>query len=350
MAFPADLATVTVAGTYVTNGEVPVTGTIEFTSTTRVVSDATHTAVVPGGTVDHPDPVTGTLVGGVLFAEDGLAPLELLATDDADGSPVGWVWSVKERFTNAFSQDAFNLSVPSAAGTIYLPEVTPGLPPVIPAGTAVVKIGDVVPNGVGVIVGGLTPGHGIPATMPPSAHSHPTSGVTGLDAALADKETAGAAAAAVAAHLLAADPHSQYLLPSEANAVYALIAHSHNVNELHGLPIVAAFGMGGPVEEKVGQGKWRNRTGLTLNITAFSADVGTAPTGGPMTVELKKNGAAFGAGGHTTVSIASAGTAAVFYPTALQLADGDYLSVDVTLVGLTVPGSDLTVGVSLAVA
>ena len=50
-----------------------------------------------------------------------------------------------------------------------------------------------------------------------------TSTVTGLDAALSGKETAGAAAAAVAAHEAAGDPHAQYLTPAEANAAYAPI-------------------------------------------------------------------------------------------------------------------------------
>lgn len=45
--------------------------------------------------------------------------------------------------------------------------------------------------------------------------------VTGLQTALDGKETSGAATAAVSAHTAAADPHPQYLLPSEANALYA---------------------------------------------------------------------------------------------------------------------------------
>lgn len=44
--------------------------------------------------------------------------------------------------------------------------------------------------------------------------------VTGLTAALAGKETAGAAAAAIAAHVGAADPHPQYLTATEGNAAY----------------------------------------------------------------------------------------------------------------------------------
>jgi hypothetical protein len=51
--------------------------------------------------------------------------------------------------------------------------------------------------------------------------TQPPSTITGLDTALSGKETAGAAAAAVAAHELAADPHTQYLTPAEGDAAYA---------------------------------------------------------------------------------------------------------------------------------
>jgi hypothetical protein len=48
--------------------------------------------------------------------------------------------------------------------------------------------------------------------------------ITGLLTSLAGKETAGAAAAAVAAHEASADPHPGYLTPAEANAAYATAA------------------------------------------------------------------------------------------------------------------------------
>jgi hypothetical protein len=48
--------------------------------------------------------------------------------------------------------------------------------------------------------------------------------ITGLATALAGKETAGAAAAAVTAHEAAADPHPGYLTSAEGNAAYATAA------------------------------------------------------------------------------------------------------------------------------
>lgn len=350
MAFPADLQTITVEGTYVTNdGGLAVTGTIEFTSTTRVVSAATHTAVVPGGTVTMPDPVTGHLVDGVLLAEDGTSPLELLATDDAQGSPVGWVWLVTERFTNAISKPPFNLAVPGAGGPIDLPSATPGVPPVIPAGTAVVQIGDVQPNAQGVIPLGLTPGHGIPDTMPPDPHSHPISGVTGLQTALDAKESAGAATAAMTAHVAAGDPHPQYLTPAEALLVHALIVHTHTYADITGVPMDAPFSVSGPASAPTtGVHRWYNNTGRTLNVTAIRASVGTAPTGAALVVAGKKNGVAFST--PLTASIASGTNTAVTAAAGQTVAVGDYLTVDVTAVGTTVAGSDLTVQIALAAA
>lgn len=55
-------------------------------------------------------------------------------------------------------------------------------------------------------------------------HGHAIANVTGLQAALDGKETAGT----VAAHEAAGDPHPQYLTAAEGNAAYASAGHSHN--------------------------------------------------------------------------------------------------------------------------
>lgn len=59
--------------------------------------------------------------------------------------------------------------------------------------------------------------------------------VSGLQTALDGKEATGVAAAAIAAHLAAGDPHPQYLTPAEGNAAYAPIAHSHIIGDVTGL-------------------------------------------------------------------------------------------------------------------
>ena len=59
---------------------------------------------------------------------------------------------------------------------------------------------------------------GKPADYPPSAHGHAIADVAGLQPALDAKEAAGAAAAAVSAHVALADPHTQYITAAEAAA------------------------------------------------------------------------------------------------------------------------------------
>lgn len=53
----------------------------------------------------------------------------------------------------------------------------------------------------------------------PLAHGHEIADVNGLQGALDGKDAAGAAAAAVAAHEGAADPHPEYLLPAELKTI-----------------------------------------------------------------------------------------------------------------------------------
>jgi hypothetical protein len=101
-----------------------------------------------------------------------------------------------------------------------------------------------------------------PTEFPPTAHTHVQSDVTGLADALAGKETAGAAAAAINAHTSATDPHPQYLTQTEADALYSAgtvdggsvtwtsitgkptvfppEAHTHTISEVAGLEVELA--------------------------------------------------------------------------------------------------------------
>jgi hypothetical protein len=60
----------------------------------------------------------------------------------------------------------------------------------------------------------------------PLAHGHPQSDVTNLVSDLAGKEAAGTAAAAVAGHVSAVNPHPEYLTPAEGDAAYAGLTHA----------------------------------------------------------------------------------------------------------------------------
>lgn len=392
MALPSDLSLVDIVGTYVDYNGDPLSGTIEFSTTTRVVSAGTSTAVLPAV-------VIGTLnASGQLKAEDGVATLKLASTDDPDGTPVGWTWKVTEKFTG-YTGTPFNLLVPSASTSINLPAVSPNVAPVTPGATAVTKIGTQFPAANGTIT--LVAGQGLPATMPPDAHAHAISAVTGLQAALDGKEASGAAAtamtahtgasdphpqyltsaegaaayaplshthiianvtglqtaldvkdalgaadAAVAAHLSAGNPHPEYLTPAEADAVYAPLSHTHTAAQVTGLPLTASFSAKGSLAALSGTHRWYNDTGRTLTVTALRASVGTSPSStSSISVTAKKNGAAFSPS--LTVSIAAETNTGVTAGAGQSLAAGDYVTVDVAVTGAS-PGEDLTVILTLA--
>lgn len=80
-------------------------------------------------------------------------------------------------------------------------------------------------------------------------------------------------------------------------------------------------------------------------ITGVSASLGTAPTGGPYEVDVHKNGTTI----FTTQTNRPIITAGTFYDEAtlevVSIAAGDYLTVDIDLVGATITGEFLTVNI-----
>jgi Major tropism determinant N-terminal domain len=78
--------------------------------------------------------------------------------------------------------------------------------------------------------------------------------------------------------------------------------------------------------------------GIISNIR-FSA--GVAPTGGPLTMDLKKNHVVI------TTLVIPAGSHSVTSTPDLAVTAGDYLTISITTIGSTIPGSDVTVQVRL---
>jgi hypothetical protein len=84
--------------------------------------------------------------------------------------------------------------------------------------------------------------------------------------------------------------------------------------------------------------------GGSKNIARVAVQVGTAPTGAALVLDVNKNGSTIWStqGNRVSVSAASnSATTTTFNTTAL--ADGDYLTIDVDQIGSSVAGSDLTV-------
>jgi hypothetical protein len=87
-----------------------------------------------------------------------------------------------------------------------------------------------------------------------------------------------------------------------------------------------------------------NDTGTTLVISKVRVAASTAPTGSALIVDVKKNGTSiFPTAAKPQIAAgANTGTAV---PDTTSWLDGEYLTVDVTQVGSTVAGSNLTVTV-----
>jgi hypothetical protein len=90
-------------------------------------------------------------------------------------------------------------------------------------------------------------------------------------------------------------------------------------------------------------GRIWNLSGVTRTLINVGIALGTAPTGGPFTADVNKNGTTVFTTQANRPSIAAAGSYAVSgTPDVTTWAHGDYLTVDRDLVGTTVAGSDLT--------
>jgi hypothetical protein len=100
----------------------------------------------------------------------------------------------------------------------------------------------------------------------------------------------------------------------------------------------------GILSPAAGQARYYNDTGRTLILTSIRAAVGTPPVGGPITVDVHRNGASIFTSPQAQPSIGD-GQHTAWAGAAVPFAPGDYLTVDVDTVGTTTPGSDLTVTV-----
>lgn len=95
-------------------------------------------------------------------------------------------------------------------------------------------------------------------------------------------------------------------------------------------------------------GSSRQYLGSTYTIDAVYAGINTAPTGASLVVDVKKNNVSIFSSVANRPTVVSGGhynLTSTFATTSLVA--GDYLTVDVTQIGSTVAGSDLTVTVRL---
>jgi hypothetical protein len=86
-----------------------------------------------------------------------------------------------------------------------------------------------------------------------------------------------------------------------------------------------------------------NRSGSPWLVVGAQLYIDTAPTGTVVTLQVNKNGSL-----GFPLSVSAAGSHVGNSSPNLIVADGDYLDVDVTAVGSTVPGADATLTLAIA--
>jgi hypothetical protein len=93
--------------------------------------------------------------------------------------------------------------------------------------------------------------------------------------------------------------------------------------------------------------RWYNRTGRTLTVIGTWAAANTAPTGADIIADVLKNGTTLYTGGtnRPTVPATTNGGVLSAAPAVTNIADGDYLTVNISQIGSTIAGSNVTVGV-----
>jgi hypothetical protein len=99
------------------------------------------------------------------------------------------------------------------------------------------------------------------------------------------------------------------------------------------------FVQDGTLTINTGTARWYSPRAVT--ITKIRKHVATAPVGAALNMTLKKNGSSI-----QTFSIADGGSTNVTNNLNLSVAEGDYLTVDITQIGSTTAGSDLNIVIS----
>ncbi|ALG06864.1 hypothetical protein [Kibdelosporangium phytohabitans] len=257
---------------------MPLPGSITMV---QVVEDYRRAdGTVPVGAVTFIPAVRSTVAGSSIIVEpvtvalvDGQLAISLAWQGDPNLTPRDWTYTVVEAIGG--ETRTRTISLPSS-GPVVLHTLA-DLDPVVPTEVRVRTVEGIRPDSTGNIdlpaaagsapatrviaaTGGLQGGGDLSADRTisplygstadtvcegddprlsnprtPTAHDHAVSAVTGLQPALDGKEAVGTAAATLAAHVAAVDPHSQYLTTAEAAALFAALVHSHGQSDITGL-------------------------------------------------------------------------------------------------------------------
>jgi len=193
-------------------------------------------------------------------------------------------------------------------------------------------------------------------TWPPVQQGARTDSSTSTpNAHAADHTTLDTAIADIVARIIA-DEASFQPLDSDLTAIAALTTSSFGRSFLTLADAAAARTLIGASTAPVifassgvqvtGTGTLRYYPPAAATISAVRASVGTSPTGSSLICDVRKNGTTiFTTTGNRPTITASANTGLSGTPDVTALTTTDYLTVDVTQIGSTVAGSDLTVSI-----
>jgi hypothetical protein len=160
--------------------------------------------------------------------------------------------------------------------------------------------------------------------------------IDGLQAALDGKEAVGVASGLVSAHTGAVDPHGDRAYAAAQDA-----AHVGATTNVHGIVKCVPFGGIETAEVKTyGSPLPMVKAGV---LTEVWLAAGTAPVGGPLTLQLKKNGANWGS------PLVLPATQTIVSVTGLNLSyvAGDVITISFTTVGSGTAAKDVTIEVCL---
>lgn len=133
--------------------------------------------------------------------------------------------------------------------------------------------------------------------------------------------------------------------PATKEAPVARISTSRFKENARSAPFVRVSSPGAQTVKAIG-GRIYNDTGRDLEITKVTLSAGTAPTGAALTIDVSLEGTTI----FTTQSQRPKIAASEFYgesgtPQVTTWPAGEYLAVDVDVIGSTVAGSDLNVSI-----
>ena len=115
-----------------------------------------------------------------------------------------------------------------------------------------------------------------------------------------------------------------------------------------GGPTILTGFLSGALVAGVGTTRFYNDTGADVTIANARLSLGSPPAGGPATVDLNLNGTTIFTTQANRPSVAAAGvTSGAKVPDVTNWPAGQYLTVDVDLIGTTTPGSNATIQIGL---